>query len=77
LPFVMVLIFVIILNGHMMTKLGYYFPWYFLGGAFELIAGVLMCKRINVIRTLRHKLKGIQIPSQRLLRLLQFMDTLF
>jgi len=28
----------------MMTKLGYYFPWYFLGGAFELIAGVLMCK---------------------------------
>ncbi|PQE26931.1 MFS drug efflux transporter protein [Rutstroemia sp. NJR-2017a BVV2] len=42
LPFVMILIFVIILNGAVMTKLGYYYPWYFLGGAFELAAGALM-----------------------------------
>ncbi|KAH8797768.1 MFS drug efflux transporter [Xylogone sp. PMI_703] len=42
LPFVLVLIFTIILNGHMMTKLGYYFPWYLLGGCFELIAAALM-----------------------------------
>ncbi|KAM3064830.1 hypothetical protein ACMFMG_010459 [Clarireedia jacksonii] len=42
LPFVMILIFVIILNGAIMTKLGYYYPWYFLGGAFELAAAVLM-----------------------------------
>ncbi|KAL3421549.1 MFS drug efflux pump [Phlyctema vagabunda] len=42
LPFVLVLIFVIILNGHLMTKLGYYLPWYVLGGAFELVAGALM-----------------------------------
>lgn len=44
LPFVLVLIFVIILNGHMMTKLGYYLPWYLLGGAFELVGAALMCK---------------------------------
>ncbi|PQE19585.1 Aurofusarin rubrofusarin efflux pump AFLT protein [Rutstroemia sp. NJR-2017a WRK4] len=42
LPFVMILIFVIILNGAVMTKLGYYYPWYFLGGTFELAAGALM-----------------------------------
>ncbi|EAW13722.1 putative MFS drug efflux transporter [Aspergillus clavatus NRRL 1] len=42
LPFVLVLIFTIILNGHMMSKLGYYMPWYLLGSAFELIAAALM-----------------------------------
>jgi hypothetical protein len=49
LPFVMILIFVIILNGAVMTKLGYYYPWYFLGGAFELAAGVLMCTSTKII----------------------------
>lgn len=43
LPFVLVLIFTIIANGHMMSKFGYYIPWYFFGAAFELIAAVLMC----------------------------------
>ncbi|KAF7530665.1 hypothetical protein PCG10_000174 [Penicillium crustosum] len=42
LPFVLVLIFTIIANGHMMSKFGYYIPWYFFGAAFELIAAVLM-----------------------------------
>lgn len=27
----------------MMSKFGYYIPWYFFGAAFELIAAVLMC----------------------------------
>lgn len=44
LPFVLVLIFVIVLNGHMMIKLGYYLPWYLVGGAIELIGATLMCK---------------------------------
>ncbi|EEQ35107.1 hypothetical protein McanMca71_001705 [Microsporum canis] len=44
LPFVLILIFTIILNGHMMSKFGYYFPWYLVGAAFELIAATLMCK---------------------------------
>lgn len=43
LPFVMVLIFAIIFNGHMMQRFGYYMPWYFFGSAFELVAAVLMC----------------------------------
>ena len=44
LPFVMVLIFIIIANGHMMSKFGYYVPWYLFGSACELVAAVLMCK---------------------------------
>ncbi|KAM5471061.1 hypothetical protein MferCBS49748_002252 [Microsporum ferrugineum] len=44
LPFVLILIFTIILNGHMMSKFGYYLPWYLVGAAFELIAATLMCK---------------------------------
>lgn len=27
----------------MMSKFGYYIPWYFFGAAFEIIAAVLMC----------------------------------
>ncbi|KAJ5456704.1 Major facilitator superfamily domaingeneral substrate transporter [Penicillium desertorum] len=42
LPFVLVLIFTIIANGHMMSRFGYYIPWYFFGALFELIAAVLM-----------------------------------
>ncbi|PYH91185.1 putative MFS drug efflux transporter [Aspergillus ellipticus CBS 707.79] len=42
LPFVLVLIFTIILNGHMMTKFGYYLPWYVFGSALELVAAALM-----------------------------------
>ncbi|KAF7183027.1 hypothetical protein CNMCM7691_002862 [Aspergillus felis] len=42
LPFVMVLIFTIILNGHMMSKFGYYLPWYLFGSICELIAASLM-----------------------------------
>ncbi|KAL7629880.1 hypothetical protein AAE478_001403 [Parahypoxylon ruwenzoriense] len=42
LPFVLVLIFAIILNGHMMTVFGWYLPWYFFGSAFELVAASLM-----------------------------------
>ncbi|KAG8168203.1 hypothetical protein KVR01_003892 [Diaporthe batatas] len=42
LPFVMVLIFAIIFNGHMMQRFGYYMPWYFFGSAFELVAAILM-----------------------------------
>jgi hypothetical protein len=53
----MVLIFVIILNGAVMTKLGYYYPWYFLGGAFELAAGVLMCKSMKIISLINQRAK--------------------
>ncbi|KAL4977126.1 major facilitator superfamily domain-containing protein [Aspergillus desertorum] len=42
LPFVMVLIFTIIANGHMVSRFGYYLPWYLLGSIFELVAAALM-----------------------------------
>ncbi|KAI5805836.1 MFS drug efflux transporter [Geopyxis carbonaria] len=42
LPFVLILIFVIVLNGHMMSRFGYYSPWYLVGGILELIGSVLM-----------------------------------
>ncbi|KAI2712159.1 hypothetical protein CBS147332_5795 [Penicillium roqueforti] len=42
LPFVMVLIFIIIANGHLMSRFGYYLPWYLFGSACELVAAALM-----------------------------------
>ncbi|KAJ5914244.1 efflux pump antibiotic resistance protein [Penicillium tannophilum] len=38
LPFVLVLVFAVMLNGALMAKLGYYMPWY-LGGACLALAG--------------------------------------
>ncbi|KAI9682290.1 MAG: hypothetical protein M1817_000344 [Caeruleum heppii] len=42
LPFVCLLVFACLLNGVMMSKYGYYMPWYVFGGAFSLIGGALM-----------------------------------
>jgi hypothetical protein len=42
LPFILPLIFVIVLNGHLMSRFGYYMPWYLLGGICELMAAALM-----------------------------------
>ncbi|KAI9820110.1 MAG: hypothetical protein M1832_003817 [Thelocarpon impressellum] len=42
LPYVCLLVFFCILNGAMMSKFGYYMPWYVFGGAFALIGGALM-----------------------------------
>ena len=42
LPFVLLLVFGVIFNGAMMGKLGYYMPWYLLGGILSVIGGALL-----------------------------------
>jgi hypothetical protein len=42
LPFVALLVFAVIFNGVIMSKLGYYMPWYLLGGVLSVIGGALL-----------------------------------
>ncbi|KAI4112194.1 MAG: hypothetical protein LQ339_000202 [Xanthoria mediterranea] len=42
LPFVVFLVVVCVANGAIMSIQGYYFPWYVIGGAFNLIGAALM-----------------------------------
>ncbi|OCK84502.1 MFS general substrate transporter [Lepidopterella palustris CBS 459.81] len=42
LPFIAVLIVFIIINGTLMSKLGYYMPWYLVGGCIVVIGSALM-----------------------------------
>lgn len=44
LPYISVLSFAILANGHFMGQLRYYQPWYILGGLLTLVGAVLMCK---------------------------------
>ncbi|KAJ9148980.1 Aurofusarin/rubrofusarin efflux pump AFLT [Pleurostoma richardsiae] len=42
LPFILFLVAFNLLNGHLMGKTGYYYPWYIAGSALEFIGGVLL-----------------------------------
>ncbi|KAL3466164.1 efflux pump antibiotic resistance protein [Aspergillus heterothallicus] len=42
LPFVLVLVFAVMLNGALMANLGYYMPWYMLGSILALIGSALL-----------------------------------
>lgn len=44
LPLIIAVTVAIMLNGAMMSKFGYYFPWYVGGSALLLIGGGLLCK---------------------------------
>jgi MFS family permease len=44
LPFICVLSAFILMNGALMSKFGYYKPWYLVGSALGLIGSALMCK---------------------------------
>ena len=44
LPLIFMLSFTILLNGFMMSKLGYYQPWYVCGSILAIVASVLLCK---------------------------------
>lgn len=44
LPLIVLISVVILVNGALISKLGFYQPWYLAGGALVLIGGVLMCK---------------------------------
>jgi hypothetical protein len=42
LPFILVLVFAVMLNGAMMAKFGYYMPWYLFGSALAVIGSALL-----------------------------------
>ncbi|PGG99588.1 hypothetical protein GX51_06237 [Blastomyces parvus] len=42
LPFVIVMIVVVFINGAFMAKLGYYMPWYLVGGLLAIVGSALM-----------------------------------
>jgi hypothetical protein len=42
LPFVLLLVFAVMLNGDMMAKVGYYMPWYLTGSILSLIGASLL-----------------------------------
>lgn len=42
LPYIIIVIFAVLLNGGLMPQTGYYKPWYIASGAFMLIGGALM-----------------------------------
>lgn len=44
LPLIFLLCVTILANGWLMSKLGYYMPWYAIGAALMLIANVCLCK---------------------------------
>ncbi|KAL8951373.1 MAG: hypothetical protein Q9222_002650 [Ikaeria aurantiellina] len=48
LPFVFSNVFGIILNGAVMGKLGYYMPWYLIGGILSVAGGALLTSTIDV-----------------------------
>lgn len=42
LPFILVLVFAVMLNGAMMAKVGYYMPWYLFGSVLAVIGSALL-----------------------------------
>lgn len=42
LPFLLLLVFAVMLNGAMMAKVGYYMPWYLAGSALALVGSALL-----------------------------------
>ncbi|KAF2823433.1 putative MFS drug efflux transporter [Ophiobolus disseminans] len=42
LPLIIVMVVVVLANGVLMAKFGYYFPWYIFGGLFTVAGGALM-----------------------------------
>lgn len=47
LPFIFFLVAFVLLNGQLMGRTGYYYPWYIVGAVMELIGGVLLCELKN------------------------------
>jgi hypothetical protein len=47
LPLIIILVVFILSNGFLMSKLGFYWPWYLVGAALALIANVLFCKSLT------------------------------
>ena len=48
LPYIMFLSATILLNGFLMSKLGYYMPWYAIGSVLALAGSILLCKSMGL-----------------------------
>ena len=59
LPLIVFISTIILVNGAMISKLGYYQPWYLAGGALVLIGGILMCKPCVSVK----RLSCSQVPD--------------
>ena len=44
LPFILFLSASVLLNGHFMSKTGYYYPWYIFGSALQVVGAALLCE---------------------------------
>lgn len=80
LPYIMVLSATILVNGFLMSKLGYYMPWYAIGSALALIGSVLMCKSITtvILRVCMLLINRTEQPALKsTLRRLRYMGTRF
>lgn len=47
LPLIIVMNATILANGHLMGRLGYYFPWYFVGSVLALVGNILLCESLS------------------------------
>jgi hypothetical protein len=55
LPLIFLLCTTILVNGNLMSRFGYYMPWYLVGGVLCLTANVFLCKlRSAAIRLVKH-----------------------
>lgn len=51
LPFIALLVFTSLLNGVLMSKYGYYTPWYIIGSGLSVIGSALMSMCIHRSKT--------------------------
>lgn len=59
LPLIVFISTLVLVNGALVAKLGFYQPWYLVGGALALIGGVLMCKPCVPV----HVSTNLQLPD--------------
>lgn len=69
LPLIVFISTLVLVNGALIAKLGFYQPWYLAGGALALIGGVLMCKRcvpVHVSPTYSYQIVWTSTPRQQI-----------
>lgn len=66
LPLIILLSATIIANGYLMSKLGYYQPWYLIGGALALAgnAALCKCKILRIIYSAHLRIQRASNPTQ-------------
>ena len=63
LPLIILLSATIMANGYLMGKLGYYQPWYLIGGALALAGNVLLCesRKVEDQSSVANKIKQLEL----------------